>query len=734
MAEVEADSLTGEVRTIIYHNEDNDYTVCRIATKDEPSQITVVGILPGVSPGDNVVVHGRWKRHPKFGRQFEADYHERVRPATEAGVIRFLKSSSIKGIGETIATEMVSTFGIEVLDILDDEPEKLLKVKGISKKKLDSIVESWSSQREIKNLILFLHSHDVAPTYAARIFNLYGAQSVSRISENPYELAYDIRGIGFKTADGMALKLGFAADSFERIEAAIVYNLFSVSERGGHMFYPKEKLLDEVCRMLGGIDYSRIEEGLYNLEDKKRVRIEDLPEQGVEQAVFLMHFYRFEEEICKRLHGLVSHPSPVSREKVEEVLPQIEEKLGFELSEEQREAVFAACINKFFIITGGPGTGKTTITRAVVITLSELGLKVKLAAPTGRAAKRLSEATGRQASTIHRMLQFTPDSGDFHYNEDQKLKADVLVVDEASMLDAKLCLAVLRAVPLTCRVIFVGDVNQLPSVGPGNILSDLLQSGQVPSAVLNYIFRQAQESYIVVNAHRINDGEFPLDHPADAPEADFYWIPQENMQKVQDMIVHSVCERIPERYFLDPMTDIQVLTPMHKGEVGTQKLNQVLQDKLNPAKGAVLKRANTEFRVGDRILQLRNNYEKEVFNGDLGRVLYIDKEEGELTTEFDGNIVHYEQSELDELSLAYAVSVHKSQGSEYPAVVMPVVTQHYLLLQRNLLYTALTRAKRLAVLIGSNRAFHIGLNNVTAGKRFTHLRYRIKKIFDENIL
>ncbi len=730
----EADSLTGEIRTVIYHNDENGYTVCRVSSKDEPSQITVVGILGNVSPGDNAVFHGRWKQHPKFGRQFEADYHERVRPATEAGVIRFLKSSSIKGVGEAIATEMVATFGVEVLDILDEDPDKLLKVKGISKKKLDAIVESWSSQREIKNLILFLHSHDVPPTYAARIFNLYGAQSVSRISENPYELAYDIRGIGFKTADSMALKLGFAEDSFERIEAALIYTLFSVSERGGHMFYPKEKLLEEVCNMLGGVDYTRVEDGLHNLESKKRVRVEDLPEQDIEQAVFLMHFYRFEEEICKRLHGLVSHPSPVSREKVETMLPEIEEKLGFELSEEQREAVFDACVNKFFIITGGPGTGKTTITRAVVTTLKELGLKVKLAAPTGRAAKRLSEATGRQASTIHRMLQFTPDSGGFHYNEDQKLKADVLVVDEASMLDSQLCLAVLRAVPLTCRVIFVGDVNQLPSVGPGNVLSDLLQSGQVPSAVLSHIFRQAQESYIVVNAHRINDGQFPLGHPADAPEADFYWIPQEDQQKVQDMIVHSVCERIPKRYFLDPMTDIQVLTPMHKGEVGTQRLNQVLQEKLNPAKGPVLKRAHAEFRVGDRVLQLRNNYEKEVFNGDLGRVFYIDKEEGELTAEFDGNIIHYELSELDELSLAYAVSVHKSQGSEYPAVVMPIVTQHYMLLQRNLLYTALTRAKRLAVLIGSSRAFHIGLNNVTAGKRFTHLRHRIKRIFDENLI
>ena len=729
-----SDILTGEVRTVVYHNEDNGYIVARVSSKDEASQITVVGVLGSLTPGESVELHGRWKQHPKFGRQFEADYYERIRPATEAGVIRFLKSSSIKGVGESIATDMVKEFGVEVLDILDDEPEKLLKIKGISKKKLEDIKESWSSQREIKNLILFLHTHDVPPTYAAKIFNLYGAQSVSKISENPYELAYEIRGIGFKTADTMALKLGFAPDSSQRIEAAIVYSLFSLSERGGHMFSPKEKLIEDVAKMLGGVDLDLISEGIFSLEERKRVRVETLPEQDIDEAVFLMHFYRFEREICKRLHGLVSHPSPVSREKVEKALPEVEAELGFELSEEQREAVFEACVNKFFIITGGPGTGKTTITRAVVMTLKELGLKVKLAAPTGRAAKRLSEATGRQASTIHRMLQFTPDSGGFYFNEDQKLKADVLVVDEASMLDAQLCLAVLRAVPLTCRVIFVGDVNQLPSVGPGNVLSDLLQSGEVPSAVLNHIFRQAQESYIVVNAHRINDGEFPLGHPAQAPEADFFWIHQESPLKVQEMIAQTVCERIPERYGLDPMTDVQVLTPMHKGDVGTQKLNAILQERLNPGNGKGIKRGFVEYRVGDRVLQLRNNYEKEVFNGDLGRVMYIDTEANELTAEFDGNIVHYELSELDELTLAYAVSVHKSQGSEYPAVVMPIVSQHYLLLQRNLLYTGLTRARKLAVLIGSKRAFTIGLNNITAGKRFTNLRYRIKQIFDENLL
>ncbi|WP_018125371.1 SF1B family DNA helicase RecD2 [Desulfovibrio oxyclinae] len=724
---------SAEVRSIVFQNEENGYTIARVTAKDEPGQITVTGTMGDISPGEVLDLRGKWKVHPKFGPQFEVRTFEQTRPATEQGVVRFLQTS-IKGVGEKTAQLLLETFGMGILDILDEDPERLLEVKGISKRKLNDIVESWSKQRTIKNLLVFLQSNGVPTTWAGKIFHLYGAQAEQKLRDNPYDLAYEIRGVGFRTADRMALKLGFPPDAPQRLEAAIIYTLFSRCERGGHLFISKDALLDEAARMMEGVDFDKLETALYSLEEKKRVRIEDLPEQEVDEAVYLMHFYHYENEAAQRFYQLVSHPTPVSRDKIAEALPKVEETLGFSLSDEQREAVFEACGNKVFIITGGPGTGKTTITKAIVLTLKELGLKIKLAAPTGRAAKRLSEATGMGAQTLHRLLQYQPDGG-FHYDQDQKLKADVLVVDEASMIDAQLCVAVLRALPHTCRLVYVGDVNQLPSVGPGNVLADMLNSERIPSARLSHIFRQAQESFIVVNAHRINNGQMPRQHPMPAPEADYYWIPQEDSAKVQKLILDSVCERIPEVYGMDPMRDVQVLTPMHKGDVGTQALNLALQERLNPFKGREVKRGNTSFRKGDRVLQLRNNYDKDVFNGDLGWVADLDPEDTELLVEFDdGNTVHLESSDLDDLSLAYAVSVHKSQGSEYPAVVMPVVTQHYIMLQRNLLYTGLTRARSLALMIGSDKALKLGLNNVTSGKRGTNLSFRLRHLFDNSLL
>lgn len=727
-----AASIKAEVQSVVYHNPDNGYAVARVRAKDEPGIITVVGCLGQLQPGEFLEIEGEWKNHPKFGRQLEASSFKQTYPATEHGVVRFLKSS-LKGVGEKTAEALVKEFGVAVLDILDTDPERLRAVRGITKKRLDGMVESWRSQREVKSLIVFLHSHEVPPTYASRIFKLYGAQSEEKLRQNPYELAYLIRGIGFRTADAMALKLGFAEDAPERIEAALAYVLVSQGDRGGHMYCPEADLFRDCARMLGIDNMTLLEDGLEALERKKRVHIEDLPEQGVTRAVFLMTSYRAEREISQRLFGLVSHPSPVSRSKVQQALPKIESALGFDLSREQREAVFEACVNKVFIITGGPGTGKTTITRAIVAALTQLKLKVKLAAPTGRAAKRLSEATGEQAQTLHRLLLYSPEHG-FYHCEDQKLTAEVLLVDEVSMLDAGLFLALLRALPVTCRLILVGDVNQLPSVGAGNVLADLIGSGNIPKAVLTHIFRQAQESSIVINAHRFNAGKFPVPSEKEPPEADFFWIPQDNPQKVQEMILEMVCQRIPERYSLNPLRDVQVLTPMHKGEVGTSALNQLLQERLNPSRNLELKRGYATFRPGDRVLQLRNNYDKDVFNGDLGWVHAVDLEEGSLTVDFDGNLVPIDATELEDLTLAYAVSVHKSQGCEYPAIVVPVVTQHYVLLMRNLLYTALTRARRLAVFIGSEKALATGLSNITSGQRMTHLKHRIRHIFTGNIL
>lgn len=720
-------TLTAEVHSVVYHNPENGYAVVRVRAKDEPGVTTVVGCLGELSPGEFLEITGEWKTHPKFGRQLEVASFKQTYPATEHGVVRFLKAS-IKGVGEKTAHELVKRFGVAVLDILDSDPDRLRQVKGITKKRLDGMLESWRGQREVKNLIVFLHSHDVPPTYASRIFKLFGNESEAKLRANPYELAYLIRGVGFRTADAMALKLGFAPDCPERIEAALGYVLIMQGERGGHMFCPRDELFKDCARLLGIDNLTLLEEGLEALERKKRVHIEDLPEQGVSRAVFLMSSYRAEREIGQRLFGLVSHPAPVSEASVRGALPKLEGGLGFELSPEQRSAVLNACVHKVFIITGGPGTGKTTITRAIVAALSELKLKVRLAAPTGRAAKRLSEATGEQAQTLHRLLQYSPEHG-FYHCEDQKLSAEALLIDEVSMLDAQLFLAVLRALPVTCRLILVGDVNQLPSVGAGNVLADLIHSTAVPKAVLTHIFRQAQESTIVVNAHRFNAGKFPLPSPKEPPESDFFWIPQDNPARVQELIIEMVTARIPERFGLDPMRDVQVLTPMHKGEVGTGALNQLLQERLNPRRGPELKRGYATFRPGDRVLQLRNNYDKDVFNGDLGWVAEVDQEEGALAVDFDGNLVAFDSTELEDLTLAYAVSVHKSQGCEYPAVVVPVVTQHYVLLMRNLLYTALTRARRLAVFIGSEKALNLGLANVTSGRRMTHLSHRIRAIF-----
>jgi len=727
-----AQELKAEVVGVTYYNPLNGYLVARVRAKGEPGQITVVGNLGQVAPGETLEMTGQWKDHPKFGRQFEAETCRQVLPASINGIKRYLASGMIRGVGPVLAERLVDKFGAEVLDILDSDPERLMAVEGLGRKKLESVVESWCEQREIRELMLFLQSHEVSPTHAARIFKRYGQGAVAKLKENPYDLAYELRGVGFKTADRMALKLGFTFDSRERVEAAVIFALFQTSEQG-HLFYPREKLTPTVCRMLeteeGHIDPELVEQALSSLEERGKVKVEDLPEQDVENAVYLRHFYRYEREISARMQAMCSHPAPLKMKKAESLLPELEARYGISLSDEQRRAVLDGCVSKSFIITGGPGTGKTTITRFLVLLLDQMGLKIRLAAPTGRAAKRLSEATGFQAQTLHRLLQYAPGGG-FGRNEESKLKAQAVIVDEASMLDAPLFTSLLRALPLTCRLILIGDVNQLPSVGPGNVLADLIDSEVLPCAVLTHIFRQAQESLIVVNAHLVNEGKFPrTDSEKPAPENDFYWIERDDPADVRDMLMRMVCERIPMTYGLDPGRDVQVLTPMHKGEVGTQNLNTLLQERINPGKGGI-RRGKSVYRRGDRVLQLRNNYDKEVFNGDLGFVTDVDMDAGELLVDFDGRQVPFESMELDELTPAYAISVHKSQGSEYPAVVVPVVTQHYLLLQRNLIYTALTRARRLAVLIGSSKAMRIGLAKAQSHARFTHLKHRLRQACD----
>lgn len=716
-------TLQGEVVTVVYRNPENGYVIARLLCSSEIGPVTVVGTLGDLAPGESLRVCGEWMDHPKFGRQLKVETCEHVLPASINGIRRFLESGAIKGVGEKTAERMVSRFGSQILEIMDSDPERLLEVEGIGRAKLRMILDSWQEKREIRGLMLFLQSHGVATTFAHRIYRHYGAGAVQKLRANPYDMAYDIHGIGFRTADDVALKLGFAEDAPQRLEAGVEYCLTQTADGAGHMYLPRANLVEESARLLGCYDLDRIEDQIETLVERKRLVVERLA--GGEEGVFLSFFWRTEREIASRLGGLLSHASRLDPTRITAAVEREEQRQALVLSDEQRLAVESACSHKVAIITGGPGTGKTTITRVVVRSLKSLGLRISLAAPTGRAAKRLSEATGFTAMTLHRLLKFQPGTG-FEFGEDKKLAADVLVVDEASMLDSALCLSLLRALPLTCRLIFVGDENQLPSVGAGNVLGDMLESGVVPAVRLTHIYRQAQESMIVVNAHRINQGEFPLASPHSPPQADFFWVEKDNLQELQRLVVRMVCERIPEAYGLDPMLDVQVLTPMHKGEVGTVALNRVLQQELNPD-GRELVRGQRTYRVGDRILQLRNNYEKDVFNGDLGRITGFSDDDDTLTAEFDEREVEYGFDELDEIGLAYAISVHKSQGSEYPAVIMPVVTQHYMLLQRNLIYTGLTRARKLAVMLGSRRALHMGLGNERGRRRFTTLAQRLRE-------
>ncbi len=718
------DKLKGEVISVVFTSDETGFTVARLRSKQEPGLVTVVGNIGNIAPGTELSLEGHWKIHPKFGRQFHITNCVQHLPATIVGIKRYLSSGMIKGIGPVIAERMIDEFGTDTLKVLEECPEDLLKIQGIGKKVLKKITSSWEEHREVRNIILFLQEHGVPPSYAVKIYKTYGKDSFKVLKERPYDIAYDIRGIGFKTADKIALRLGFSEYSIERVQAAIVYVLFNISERG-HVFYPKKDLIEEVCKLIEIEDKELILNAIELLVEKKRIHIEDITDKSIKEAVYLRHFYKWELEIASRLNQLLLSPpiQKLNKGNVASLITKLEEKSRIKLSEEQKRAVLEACLNPVHIITGGPGTGKTTITRFIGNILKEMGYNIKLAAPTGRAAKRLSEATGLYASTIHRLLGFGP-GGDFQYKEDRKLKVSALVLDEVSMVDYNLFVHLLRALPLTCKLILIGDVNQLPSVGPGNILEDLIKSEVIPTTKLTKIYRQAKKSMIVINAHRINEGKFPIKSKNKPPEADFFWVEEEDPKKIQELILYMTTKRIPEVYGYDPLFDIQVLTPMHKGDIGTVSLNKLLQDNINPLspKHGSLK----NFRLYDRVIQTKNNYEKEVFNGDLGIITYVDEEEGELVVSFDGKDVLYHQSELDEISLAYCISIHKSQGSEYPVVLFPVTTQHFIMLHKNLIYTALTRAKKLAVIFGSKKAMAIALKDLNREERYTNLINRLK--------
>jgi len=721
--------LQGQIERVTYTNEENGYTIARVKVYGRRDLVTVIGNMVNPTPGEIVRMEGAWGTHPKYGEQFRIVHCRSTTPATVHGIEKYLGSGLIKGIGPVMARRIVKRFREETLDVIEKDIERLAEVDGVGEKRIDMIRRAWAEQKEIREVMVFLQSHGVSTAYGAKIYKQYGRDAISIVRENPYRLAADVFGIGFVTADRIAEKLGFARDSDLRAQAGLLYALHEMADEG-HVYGPYETLVEK-CRELLGIDRDVILRALAAAALDKQVVIEDLNEDGPEfrenhKAVYLAGYHVAETNAAARLRALLDTPPAVRKIDVDKALPWVQEKLSIRLAEKQVAAVRCASENKMMVITGGPGTGKTTIINAVLKLYSAVGTKILLAAPTGRAAKRMSETTGQEAKTIHRLLEYNLRKGGFQKNENAPLDVDLLVIDEASMIDTILMHHLLKAVPGRATLILVGDVNQLPSVGAGNVLKDIIDSGVVPVVALSEIFRQARESSIIVNAHRINGGTLPVFENAGDGLDDFYFIEQEDPEKVLEIIIRLVGERIPKRFGLSPVTDIQVLTPMHRGTVGAANLNVALQKALNPGEGGVTRGGNT-FRVGDRVMQIVNDYDREVYNGDIGRIIAIDGETAEVTVVIDGREVVYDFSDLDELVLAYAVSVHKSQGSEYPAVVIPVLTQHYILLQRNLLYTAVTRGKRLVILVGTKKAVAIAVRNNRTEMRYTGLRRRLAR-------
>lgn len=718
--------LRGQVERVTYTNPENGYTVARVQVYGNPDLVTVVGNFMEPMPGEVLKMRGAWRNHPRYGEQFHVQYYDTAVPATVYGIKKYLGSGLIKGLGPKIAERIVERFGEETLDVIDEKIEDLAEVEGIGKKRIAMIQRAWDAQKEIREVMLFLQSHGVSAGYATKIFKTYGNDAIPVVKENPYRLATDIFGIGFVTADRIAQKLGFQKDSPVRAEAGILYVLGQMADQG-HVYYPYEPLLEK-CQQILEVGRDLLVQAIGEIAVARRIVIEDLNPDLAEflpnhKAVYLSQFHACETGIAHRLRILIEVPKSADNVDIEPALAGVQRHLGFTLAEKQAQAVAYALQHKVMVITGGPGTGKTTIINAILKILAGVRAKVLLAAPTGRAAKRMSETTGHEAKTIHRLLEFSGARGGFGRNYENPLSGDVLVVDEASMIDTVLMHHLLKAVPATATLILVGDVNQLPAVGAGNVLQDIIGSGAVPVVELNQIFRQAQKSRIIVNAHRINQGKMPQ-FGEFSHGNDFYFIRKQEPEAVLEIILRLVKERIPARFGLDPIDDIQVLSPMNKGTVGTANLNTELQQALNPGQGG-LNRGQRTFRIDDKVMQIRNNYEKEVFNGDIGRIVAISAQDREVLVRFEGRDIGYEYSELDELVLAYAVSVHKSQGSEYPAVVVPVLIQHYMLLQRNLIYTAVTRGRKLVILVGTRKALAIALGNDKTRKRYSHLRYRL---------
>jgi exodeoxyribonuclease V alpha subunit len=739
------DTLTGSVERITFYNPENGYSVIRLLPDQQPGidlssdqLATVVGNLPEVSPGEHLRLKGSWKNHPKHGRQFQSETCEQILPATVAGMRRYLGSGLIKGIGPRLAERIVDQFGDQALEVIENQPERLLEVPDIGPKRSSSIAEAWEEQKQVKHIMLFLHSHDVSTNLGIKIYKEYGDQSLPIVQSDPYRLASDIHGVGFKTADRIAQSLGLPHDHPSRIEAGLVYVLNEMINEG-HVYVPREVLSEKANEILGEIDPELLPAAIDRLREQERVFQDLIPEgkphepgsgevseiKGEYQtpAIYLMPFYYSEIGVTGRLTDLAGTlPSRMSD------LPPAFLPLDPQLTNEQGQAIRTAISHPVSVLTGGPGTGKTTALKALIAVVETAGKKYALASPTGRAAKRLSEATGKPASTIHRLLGFSPKEG-FKFNAENPLDIDLLVVDEASMLDLVLANQLLKALQPGCHLLLVGDVDQLPSVGAGDVLRDVIESDIAQVTRLSFIFRQESGSQIITNAHRINQGQMPVFMELQEDSSnDFFLFPAESAEQAASWVEDVVVSRIPNRFGFDAMQHIQVLAPMYRGAAGVTTLNERLQAALNPPE---LKKPEKQlfgktFRQGDKVMQTQNDYDKDVFNGDIGRILSFNPTAHTMEVDFEGRRVTYDWTDADQLVLAYAVSVHKAQGSEFPVVVVPVITAHYMMLQRNLLYTAITRARQLCVLVGSKRAIAIAVNNNQVAQRYSALAWRLE--------
>ena len=716
------DGLAGLIERVTFHNEETGFAVLRVKVKGRRELATVVGSLASVSAGEWITAQGRWVRDSEHGLQLSATFLECTPPSSREGIEKYLGSGMIKGIGPVYAKKMVERFGEEVFTIIAESSARLEEISGIGPERRRRIKDAWKEQKTIREIMVFLHSNGVSTSRAVRIFKTYGEQAIETVRANPYTLARDISGIGFKSADQIAEKVGIPRDSIIRACAGISHTLLEATN-SGHCALPREMLIEQATILLA-VDENLVREALARLLVNRELVEEQI---GEHTLIFLPALRAAEVGIAAKIRAMASQPSTHPVMDIGKAIEWCEKKTGRELAVSQKEAIKVASQSRVLIITGGPGVGKTTLLNSLLLIFRAKKIKCLLCAPTGRAAKRLGEATGLETKTIHRLLEFQPASGGFTRNEERPLDCDLLVVDETSMVDVQLMHKLLKAVPADGHLILVGDVDQLPSVGPGMVLANLIDSGVVPIVRLTEIFRQAAQSSIIINAHRINEGRMPEFGDA-GQESDFYFVEREEPERIQSTLIGLTRDRVPAKHHCDPIGDIQVLCPMNRGSLGAREMNLQLQNALNPQRQDEprVERFGWQFRLRDKVIQTANNYEKEVFNGDIGRIKAINPEERELTIQFDSREVLYDFGELDEVSLAYAISIHKAQGSEFPVVIVPVAMQHYMLLQRNLIYTAITRGRKMVVLVGQKKALSLAVRNNRTGERFSGLLERLR--------